>query len=226
MQKALDLGLHGHHLHTADGSDLLDLFVLQKQLDQLPLGGGELGYIVDKKEQALFRAAQPVVFLQHHLLDAGIHHGVPRIHAADVLQQLGVRAALYNVIRRAGGHGGEDGLFGLVGGQVDHAGVNARIPDGLRRHNSGGEALHLNVHEHHIALYVFGQLQNFRSGGRCAHHLHVRLGVQQLGHILPQKLQVLRNQNRDHFLTPSRFSTTSSCSPLSSSTSVPADRAA
>ena len=31
-QQALDLGLDGDHLHTADGGDLLDLFVLQKQM--------------------------------------------------------------------------------------------------------------------------------------------------------------------------------------------------
>ena len=71
MQQAFDLGFHRHHLDTADSGNVIDLVVLKQQADKVPFRRGELGYIVDKKEQALFRAPQPGILPQDRLFIIG-----------------------------------------------------------------------------------------------------------------------------------------------------------
>ena len=57
---------------------------------------------------------------------------------------------------------------------------------------------HLDVHQDHVALDAFRQLHDARAGGRLTHHLHVRLGIEQLGQVLPQQVKVVGNENGDH----------------------------
>ena len=67
-KQPLDLGFDRHHLDAPRRRDILDLHPVEQIAHKAPLRRGQLGHVVDEKQQALFRAAQAGILLEHHVL--------------------------------------------------------------------------------------------------------------------------------------------------------------
>lgn len=90
-QQSLDLGFHRHNLDAPRGRNILHLHSVEQIAHKAPLCGRQLGYVVDEKQQALFRAAQAGILLEHHMLHPRVEHRFAFVGLADVFEQLFIR---------------------------------------------------------------------------------------------------------------------------------------
>ena len=90
-----------------------------------------------------------------------------------MVQDHPVLAALDDVVHRPAGHGADDDLLGLVGGEEEDLHLRLLLVDGLGGQDAGVHRLHLDVHEDDVAVLLQGQAGDLLAGEGGARHLHV-----------------------------------------------------
>ena len=137
----------------------------------LSLCAGELGMVGG---QVLDMEAEHRVCTEEEVLAIQSRKTGALISAAC---QLGVIAALDDVVHRPGAHGGEDHVVGLVGGEEDDLQAGLLLQDVLGGPDARRGGLHLDVHEDEVAVGGEGQGLDVPAAAGAPHHRHVLLSL-------------------------------------------------
>ena len=149
----------------------------------------------DEPDQSLLALVQPLVLTHDNPLDLGVQvlRAVP--YPPQVLEHMGVRTSLDQIVDRAGRHRGDNGLFGFVRGQVDHLDLGMAREDRLGCPDARGGVLHLDVHQDDVDGNRVADGRRLGSAGDLGRDGERRVAGDDGRIVFPEDFHVLGNQD-------------------------------